>query len=119
MTEKSFSGRSQLTFDSQIANAIDVWAVESPSARMEAREGEIHGLVLDYCLPSRSGGECAGGTEVLPRARKYHNRFSNSQRFLILFCKEFQNGTDLHLCRLVIEYSAKWGHWQHLPIVMK
>jgi len=86
---------------------------------MEAREWEFHGLMLDYCLPSRSGGECAGGTEVLPRARKYHNRFSNSQRFLILFCKEFQNGTDLHLCRLVIEYSAKWGHWQHLPIAMK
>jgi len=31
-----------------------IWRVESPSAvRMQAREGEFHGLMLNCCLPSR------------------------------------------------------------------
>jgi len=49
---------------------------------MQAREGEFHGLKFGCCLPSRSRRGVRWRTEVLPRARRYHSRFSNSQHFL-------------------------------------
>jgi len=62
---------------------VMIWRVESPSAvRMQAREGEFHGLVLDCCCPPGGWRGSAGKPEVLLRERRYHSRFSKSQSFL-------------------------------------
>jgi hypothetical protein len=46
------------------------------------------------CPPGGLAGS-AGGMSALHVARRYHSKFSNSQSFLILFCKEFQFGTGI------------------------
>jgi hypothetical protein len=85
-------------------------AVGSLAVRMEA--GDFHGLTLDCCLPSR---RLAGALEERSFTREipYHSRFSNSQGFLILFCKE--NGTNPRLCGLVI-HNLQNGAIGTLPI---
>jgi hypothetical protein len=85
---------------------VMVWRWSRPRGEDEAREGEFHGLMLDCCCPPGGWRGCAGGTK-LPRARRYHSKFSNSQSFLILFCKEFQNGTNISFCTLLAANVAQ------------
>jgi hypothetical protein len=69
--------------------------VESPRDETEAREGEFHGLTVRTVCPPGGRQGVRWRNEVLPRARRYHIRFSKSQYFLIFFYKEFQNGTTI------------------------
>jgi hypothetical protein len=55
---------------------VMIWRVESPSAvRMQAREGEFHGLTSTEIALQEAGG---GALEdrVLLRERRYHSSFS-------------------------------------------
>src|SRR5689334_24683958 len=102
VTRRSLAGRLKIfSAKSQLKHSIprlrmlsdDLGCGVTLAARMEAREGEFHGLMLD-CLPSRRLAGSALEDDVLPRERRYHSRFTNFKHFLILICNEFQNGTD-------------------------
>src|SRR5579859_1598942 len=84
------------------------------AARMKAREGEFHGLMLDCCFcPPGSWRGVRWRTNVLRREGRYHSGFSKSQKSLILFCKEFQNGTNLENDRAVQQNCCWNGAFWH------
>jgi len=63
-----------------------IWSVEYPRGEDRSACGGVPRADVDWCLPSRRRAGVRWRTQVLPRARRYHNRFSKSQCFLILFC---------------------------------
>ena len=72
------------------------WAVGHPRGEeTEAREGEFHGLRLGLLFALQ---EVGGGTleeRSFTARKRYHTKFSKYNFFLILFCKQSHNETDV------------------------
>src|SRR3954465_8032772 len=72
-----------------------IWRWSSLAVRMKRVRG-VPRADVNYCLPSRRLAGLHWRNEVLLRAERYHSRFSNSEYFLILFCKEFHCGKEYY-----------------------
>jgi hypothetical protein len=83
-TEKSFFWQVTIeTFDSRIANASDdLGCGVTLAARMEAREGELPRADARLLFALQEAGARTGGTDVLPRARRYHSKVQQILVFL-------------------------------------